>query len=63
MQKRYDHFLALCDLLPEAIPSLIFNLQTIQLGRISPEKKFEISQKLGCIGEIPWTIEETQWSK
>lgn len=55
---RYDHFLALCDLLPEAIPSLIMNLQTMQHGRITPEKKFEIGKKLGCTSDIPWTPED-----
>ena len=51
---RYDHFMALCDLLPQAIPSLIYNLQTMQYGRISTERKFEISNRLGCLMDIPW---------
>lgn len=55
---RYDHFLALCDLLPEAIPSLIFNLQAMQLGRITVEKKFEIGKRLGCTNDIPWSPDE-----
>lgn len=55
---RYDHFLALCDLLPQAIPSLVYNLQTMQFGRITPEKKYEISSKLGCTNTVPWTLEE-----
>ena len=52
---RYDHFLALCDLLP---PSLIYNLQTVILGKISNLKRVEISNKLGCSSPIPWTPEE-----
>lgn len=55
---RYDHFLALCDLLPEAVPSLIYNLQTMIYGRITPERKYEIGKRLGCNVDIPWTVEE-----
>ncbi len=55
---RYDHFLALCDLLPQSMPSLIYNLQTVILGRISNLKRIEISNKLGCSSPIPWTPEE-----
>ncbi len=51
---RYDHFLALCDLLPQAIPSLVFNLQTFQHGKLSEEMKNAITKKLGCTGQIPW---------
>jgi len=51
---RYDHFLALCDLLPEAIPSLVFNLHTFQYGKLSEDQKSEITRKLGCAGQIPW---------
>lgn len=51
---RYDHFLTLCDLLPEAIPSLIFNLQVMQYGPLDDQKKQEITKRLGCSGQIPW---------
>jgi hexosaminidase len=51
---RYDHFLPLCDLLPQAIPSLVFSLNTIQYGKLTEEKKNEITHKLGCVGQIPW---------
>ena len=51
---RYDHFLVLCDLLPQAIPSLVFNMQVMQIGKLSEEKKNDISKNLGCNGKIPW---------
>ncbi|CAF0942961.1 unnamed protein product [Brachionus calyciflorus] len=51
---RYDHFLTLCDILPQSIPSLIFNLQVMQHGRLTEQKKEEISRQLGCTGQIPW---------
>lgn len=51
---RYDHFLTLCDILPESIPSLIFNLQLMQSGSLTPEKRDEITKQLGCAGQIPW---------
>lgn len=60
---RYDHFLALCDLLPEAVPSLIYNLQTMIYGRITPERKYEIGKRLGCNVDIPWTVEEIYFGK
>ncbi len=50
--------MALCDLLPQSIPSLIYNLQAMQFGRITPDKKNEISNRLGCSSQIPWTLEE-----
>lgn len=52
---RYDHMLQLCDLLPEAVPSLIYNLQTMQLGEITNDRRSEIGQLLGCSGNVPWT--------
>lgn len=55
---RYDHFLQLCDILPEAIPSLIMNLQTLQYGRITTDRKYEIGKRLGCSADIPWTPED-----
>ena len=48
----------MCDLLPQAIPTLVYNLQTVQLGKITPEKRYEISNRLGCSNQIPWTLEE-----
>ncbi len=51
---RYDHFLVLCDLLPQAIPSLVFNLQTMQVGHLNEQKKSDIQKDLGCNGNIPW---------
>jgi len=54
---RYDHFLALCDLLPQAIPSLIYNLQALQFGRITAESKYTIGKRLGCNTDVPWTTD------
>jgi hexosaminidase len=51
---RYDHFLALCDLLPEATPSLVFNLRVMQTGPLNDAIKGEITRDLGCIGQLPW---------
>ncbi len=59
---RYDHFLALCDLLPQAVPSLVFNLHTLQYGRVSAEAKFAIGRRLGCSTEVPWTPDEIYYS-
>jgi hexosaminidase len=55
---RYDHFLQVCDLLPQAIPSLIYNLQTVQLGEINQDMRLNISKELGCVQLIPWTPED-----
>jgi hypothetical protein len=57
---RYDHFLVLCDILPIAIPSLVFNLQTMQLGEINEEKKNQITMNMGCNGKIPWSHQELE---
>jgi len=52
---RYDHFLQLCDILPEALPSLAFNLQTMQYGELDDQRKDLISTTyLGCSGKVPW---------
>ena len=51
---RYDHFLGLCDILPQAIPSLVFNLQAIQYGPLTGEMKRNITLQLGCNEEVPW---------
>jgi hypothetical protein len=55
---RYDHFLQVCDLLPQAIPSLIYNLQAVQLGEVKQEMRFNISKQLGCAQLIPWTPDD-----
>ena len=55
---RYDHFLELCDLLPTAIPSLIFNLRAIQLGQINEVARRQVDKDLGCMPSAPWTNEE-----
>lgn len=48
---RYDHFLALCDLLPQAIPQLVASLQALKIeGDLKDSDKLEIEQKLGCNG-------------
>ncbi len=59
---RYDHFLALCDLLPVAIPSLVVNLKVMQIGPLSDNDKSEVIKKLGCVGKIPWTGEDVYGS-
>ena len=51
---RYDHFLVLCELLPQAVPSLVFNMHTMQVGKLSEEKKTNITKILGCNGDVPW---------
>jgi hexosaminidase len=51
---RYDHFLALCELLPQALPSLVFNLKVLQVGPLSDSAKYEVWSKLGCKRPIPW---------
>ena len=52
---RYDHFLVLCDLLPQAIPSLVYCMQTMQYGELNEEKKSQIqSSILGCNNQVPW---------
>lgn len=54
---RYDHFLQICDLLPQAIPSLIVNLQALQYGEVTMQMRMNISRQLGCRQTIPWTPE------
>ena len=51
---RYDHFLSLCDLLPQAIPSLVFNLKAMQVGELTEKMRDEITKQLGCNGPITW---------
>ena len=58
---RYDHFLALCELLPQAIPSLVFNLATVSSGTLTQEKISKINNDLGCIVPLPWTLEEAEY--
>ena len=55
---RYDHFLQLCDLLPQAIPSLVYNLQAVQLGELTVQKRYDLSDELGCDRKLPYTLEE-----
>jgi hexosaminidase len=55
---RYDHFLAVCDLLPEAIPSLVYNLETVIYGKIDGDRRGKINDQLGCSPMIPWSVEE-----
>lgn len=46
---RYDHFLALCDLLPQAIPHLAASLQALKVsGPISEADEDFITTTLGC---------------
>lgn len=47
--------LALCDMLPQAIPSLVFNLKVMQAGPYGESTKAGlIMGKLGCIGHVPY---------
>lgn len=54
---RYDHFLQLCDILPQAVPSLVVCLQAIQFGELNNDHRNEISRELGCTGMMPWNGE------
>lgn len=59
--QRFDHFAMLCELLPPALPSLVFNLQIIKQGGMKPEI-FDITRKmLNC--ELPsnWTVDAPEW--
>lgn len=50
---RYDHFLALCELLPQAVPQLVAGLQVIKLGvsdALNESVKLEIERGLECSG-------------
>ena len=60
---RYDHFLTLCDLLPQAVPSIVFNLQTVKHGSLNQQQVNDISNSLGCSFPIPWSIEEMKYSR
>ena len=51
---RYDHFIGLCELLPQGIPSLVFNLQVMQYGPLSVAMKRNITLQLGCSEDVPW---------
>ncbi len=48
--------------MPQAIPSLIFNLNTVKHGKLSTERINGINTQLGCNGRIPWTMTEIQYS-
>jgi len=58
---RYDHFLTLCDLLPQAVPSIVFNLQTVKHGSLNQFQINTISDSLGCSYQIPWSLEEMRY--
>jgi hexosaminidase len=58
---RYDHFLALCELLPEAIPSLIFNLRLMQYGELTTKHRELITNELGCNTQLPWQPSDIQY--
>ncbi len=45
---RYDHFLAPCDLLPQAVPSLIYCLTAATIGEVNQTEAKKIEQDLGC---------------
>ncbi|XP_007891722.1 beta-N-acetylhexosaminidase [Callorhinchus milii] len=45
--QRYDHYSALCELLPVAIPSLVICAQTVRYGSFSTEAKTTSLQTLG----------------
>ena len=49
---RYDHFSALCDLLPAAIPSLVAALQIIKTGTWNSDVIKEVSTLLQCTGPV-----------
>lgn len=59
---RYDHFLTLCELLPQAVPSIIFNLQTVKYGSLTTTLINNVRDKLGCNSQIPWTLEEMKFT-
>lgn len=46
---RYDHFLTLCELLPQAVPSLVSGLQVLKIGgQLDEDAQTEIYKKLEC---------------
>jgi hexosaminidase len=56
--QRYDHFAALCELLPVALPSLAICLQTLANGGFTTEVHASALTILGCESIIPLYLEE-----
>ncbi|GBL87937.1 Hexosaminidase D [Araneus ventricosus] len=46
--QRYDHFAALCELLPAALPSLVLNLLTVSQGQFNKEVFPRMQELLEC---------------
>lgn len=46
--QRYDHFAALCELLPAGLPSLALGLTFLQHGHLEGEPALRLQQVLGC---------------
>nr|KAG5714688.1 hypothetical protein BaRGS_000176 [Batillaria attramentaria] len=51
--QRYDHYAVLCELLPQALPSLGTCLQVIHKGAFSPEVHQSVSTDLGFRSPLP----------
>jgi hexosaminidase len=48
---RYDHFLPICELLPQAIPHMALALQVLKSGgELDDSEKLSVENKLGCNG-------------
>lgn len=51
--QRYDHYAVLCELLPQAIPSLGICLQVVHKGAFSPDSHQSVSSDLGFTSPLP----------
>lgn len=51
--QRYDHYAVLCELLPQALPSLCICLHVIHKGSFCPELHQSISSDLGFTSPLP----------